>query len=777
MFLLGRLWQFLLLASMKNRAKWLLIPVVAVGLGSCGKKEEAKTPEAAAAAVVEAAKEAGLPVPSVPASKSSLDERAAKLGFAKHLPQDTEMVLAVYNGTKISERAQNTKLWKLIGSEMGGAFGGGMIPGPDDIDDEDLEIPEVEQEDEEPLADEAEPAGPEAFLGTEVTLAMGKTTGEQLGNLMNVSRRLNYFQMRGIAKSVVALAKAGDLDGLADAYGSSMGPELFKDLLNDSESGISSIEKATMPPIYVAFRASEKQRPQVAQTIASSVESMNMFLAEMVEPAKIEAGGSTFEGVKIVGSKVAAKMTEDRESMEEDMDAATADRLIAAVGKKDLIVVSGTVGDYVLLFIGGSADDLKLASSPTESLLSGNALAFGDAYLSKDLAALSYGQKEAMEFIVKSAGGIADMTNGLRDGLSGANGLGNTRDLEALFQIVAEREAAIRKLTTVDHSGMIAYFEEGLKIESFGGTDYGMFDFKTTNKLAALGDADDVLLFADATVDADYDQKSHEFIEALLETTYALGMKVAEVQSDEGEMAQFKGMTKMFDEKFRPDLVALWDAFSGDFGSSLGGESALVIDLKGSAPAIPGIAQSIVDKAKVPRISVIAPVTDRAKLSGSWDKMNTTLTSTLGKISEMTGAEIPMQKPLSSEKNGNTTWFFPMPFFTDDFLPSVTVGDKWFVASSSKLQALDLISKADAATEGRSGLLFSMNFKTLQTYLKDTSKLVGDNAEAITGSPLEAEQKSQISKGISALDDLDKLTVHSRREGAMVKTSIHFKTR
>ncbi len=762
---------------MKNRANWLLIPAVVVSLGACKKKEEVKAPEAAAAAVVEAAKEAGLPVPSAPTAKVSVEERAAKLGFAKHLPQDTEVVLAVYNGTKISERAQGTKLWKLIAAEMGGGMGRGFGQGIEDADDEDLEIPEVEQEDKEPLDAGAEPVGAAAFLGTEVTLAMGKTTGEQLGNLMNVSRRMSYFQMRGLAKSFVKMVKSGELDGLAEAYADSLGPQVMKDLLNDTESGITSIEKAKMPPIYMAFRTSSAQRSQVAQTIAASVENMNMFLGPMVEPAKIEAGGSTFEGVKIVGSKVAATMAEQRESMEKEMDAAKVDRLIAAIGKKDLVLVSGTVGDYVLLFIGGSADELKLANSPTDSLVGGNALAFGDAYLSKDLAAISYGQKEAMDLVIKSAGGFADVTNGLRDGLSGANGLGDTRDLEALFQLVAERETALRKLTTVDAAGMVAFFEQGLKIDSFGGNDYGMLDFKTPNKLAALGDSEDVVLFADFSVDADYDQKSHDFIEALMETSYALAMKVAEVQSDEGEMAQFKGMAKMFDEKFRPDLVALWDAFNNDFGSSLGGESALIVDLKGAAPAIPGIAQGIVDKAKVPRISVIAPVTDRAKLSGSWDKMNVTLTGTLAKISEMTGAEIPMQKPLSSEKNGNITWFFPMPFFTDDFLPSVTVGDKWFVASSSKLQALDLISKADAASEARTGLVFSMNFKTLQAYLKDTSKLVGDNAEAITGAPLEAEQKSQISSGIAALDELDKLTVHSRREGAVVKTSIHFKTR
>ena len=138
----------------------------------------------------------------------------------------------------------------------------------------------------------------------------------------------------------------------------------------------------------------------------------------------------------------------------------------------------------------------------------------------------------------------------------------------------------------------------------------------------------------------------------------------------------------------------MWDSFSGDFGGSLGNERAWIVDLNGSVPAIPGIPQPVVDEAKFPRISMVAPVTDRAKLAASWEKMNTSLTSMLAKVSEMTGQDIPMQKPISSEKDGFTTWFFSMPFFNDDFMPSVTVGDQWFAASTSKNQALDLVNKA-----------------------------------------------------------------------------------
>ena len=781
---------------MKLRANWLLIPAVALGLGACKKKEEVKAPETPAtvadASSKEAPKEALSPAPAPAAPKIGVAERAAKLGFAKHLPLDTEVVVSFYNGTKTADRVKNTKLWKLVQAEMGGAMGMG-IPDQGDMEEPAQEEPEAEQA---AAADEvevdagnaavAEPAdgppadgpevGPATLFGTEFTLAMGKPTGEQTGNLLNFSRRMNYFQMRNLAKGFVAMVKTGDPATLQKSLQSQMGDQMMKDLLSDSQSGLAAVEKAKMPPIYMAFRTTEAQRAGAAQELASTVENLNM-MGPMVEPVKIEVGGFTFEGAKVIGAKIAATMAEERESMEEDLDAATVDKLIAAVEKKDLIVVSGTVGDYVLLFIGGSTDDLKLAASPTESLVSGEALAFSDAYASKDLAALVYGQKEALDTIMKSAGGIADMTNGLRDGLSGADGLGNTRDLEAMLQIVAEREAALRKLTSIDSTGMVAFFEEGLKIESYGGTDTGMVDWKASNKLSHLGDSEDVLMFADLTVDAVYDEKSREYLEALMETGYAMAMKITELPMENEQMGQFKGMAKMFDEKFRPDMAALWEAFGKDFGSSLGNESAMVVDLKGAAPAIPGISQEVVDKAKVPRISMIAPVTDRAKLAGSWTKMNTTLTGTLAKISELTGTEMPMQKPLSSEKNGNITWFFPMPFFTDDFLPSVTVGDKWFVASTSKLQALDLISQADAPGEGRDGVWFTMNFQVLQKYADETLKLVDENAEAVMGHPLSAGEKKKISDAISVLGDLDKLTVHSRKEGAVMRGSIHFKTR
>ena len=753
---------------MKKRVNWLLVPAVALTLGACKKKEEVKVPESPPAVAETPPQVAPAPAPEVKIPSLSVDERAAKLGFVRHLPQDTEVVLAFHNGSKTVDRVKSSKLWKLVQSQVGAGFG--MAP----EDDGDLDV-EVE-DGLEVAPDEDESSGPAGLFGSEFTLALGKSTAEQAGNVLTLNRRMSYFQARSATKAFIAAIKSGDVAAMGESWASSYGPELVKELLEDPQSGIALLEKTKMPPVYLAFKSREADQAVAAQQVAAMVENVNMF-DEMVEPVEVEQSGGKFQGFKILGTKVSAMMAEDRESMEEELEPAQIDQLLAAVAKKDVVIMSGTVGDYVVLFFGGAVEDFKLAASASQSMVATDALAFTDAYASKELAAVMYGQKEGMETMITAAGGLADMTNGVRDGLAGSDALGETRDLEAMFKILAEREEALRKLVGNEALGSVAFFEEGLKVESYGGTDSGMVDWKAANRLARLGDSEDVVLFANLTTNAVYDEKARAYLDALLETAYAMTMKIAEAPMEGEQMAQFKAMAAMFDGKFRPDMVALWDAFSNDFGGGLGNESALIVDLKGTAPAVPGVAQEVVDKAKVPRVSVISPVTDRAKLAGSWDKINTTLTGTLAKVGEMTGQKIPMQKPISSEKSGNTTWFFPMPFFTDDFLPSVTVGDKWFVASSSKSQALDLITTADAGGETRDGLWFRMNFKALEKYSKETYALIDENSDALMGQSLSDSQKKLIKNSIAILGDLDDLTVHSRREGGVQRSSVHFKTR
>ena len=113
---------------MKLQLVWFVTPLLALSLSACKKKEEAAAPPAGKPTlvekVVEKAAEIIAPGPKVVALTA--DERAAKLGFAKHLSPDTEYLISFYNGTKTADRVKASKLWKLVEKQMTGGMGMGM---------------------------------------------------------------------------------------------------------------------------------------------------------------------------------------------------------------------------------------------------------------------------------------------------------------------------------------------------------------------------------------------------------------------------------------------------------------------------------------------------------------------------------------------------------------------------------------------------------------------------------------------------------------------------
>jgi len=717
----------------------------------------------------------------------SAEERAAKLGFSQYLPKDTEMVFSVYNAEKAGEQLKALELYGIIERNMGMA--GGFEPeGPEIeeqmLEDEDVVPPDAEQEPEDGAFEEGEmEAGPSPWvlLGQEVTIGFGKTSAEQTGHLMTVSRRMGYFQAKALGRAAQAFAKTGNMDDFTDTIAAEMeGEGLMTSLLEDSQSGIALLEKAQMPPLYFAFRAKEGELEQAAQLVNSGMSFFGMA-GEMAEPVTFERAGSEFSGYKLVGAKIAETLEADRGTMDESAGEEITDALIGAIAKKDLIVVTGTVGDYVVLMMGGTEEGLTLASAPKDSILGTDELAFADAFADKQLLSLAYGGKEVWDTLAKESGILAPYALGMRDGISGGDGLGDTRDLEAMFQIISDREKALLALGKANDTGMVAYTEDGLKIESFGSFDNGSVDWDAETTLAHLGDSGDNLLFMNLAGDAVYEEKMLEYVEAIVETAYAATVKLSSLEVDAPELAEMKEFTKLFDEKFRDDALGLYSAFGGDFSDGIGNESAIVIDLKGSVPAVPGLPQEVVDEGKAPRITLLAPVSDRAKLASAWAEMNTRATAILAKVSEMTGEDIPMLKPMSSDSNGAKTWFFSMPFFEDDFMPSVTVSDKWFAASTSKTQAVDLISKAEAGGEAGKGLKFYLNFTALAQYADEMLAMADKNSAAFFTSESDLDEfnsnKAMVRDVIDACNEFDSLTWTSAKENGMIRGTIHFKTK
>lgn len=747
--------------------------------------------------VVEGVKEA---VTSSETEKLSAEERAAKLGFAQHLPKDTEILLAVYNAEQAAEQLKALDIYKLIESEMGSGMGmGGGFDFDEDVEPE-IQVEEDLLEDEAEMAPDAEQdaeiddldvdadadeelegTSPWTLLGREITVAFGKSSGEQMGNLLTLNRRMAYFQAKMMGQAVQQFAKTGNMEDFSNSLMEDLQQGgVATQLLNDPQSGTALVDRTVMPPLTIAFRAKEGELEQAAQIVASGMSLFSMA-GEMAEAVEIQTAGTTLSGYKLIGEKIAATFEEGREEMDAQLGTETVDALIKSIAQKNLFVVSGTIGEYAVLMIGGSEESLVLVTDPKDSIAATDELAFIDPFADKQLLSVSYGDNEVWKSLLAESGGISTYAIGLRDGIAGGGGLGETRDLEEMLQIVADREEALLALGSSSDFGMVAYTEDGLKVESFGGYDKGSADWDAKTTLSHLGDSSDNLLFFNAASKENYSQKMADYAEAIFETAYAVTMKISSLDIEAPELAEMKEFTQLFDAQFREDVVGLYEAIAGNFADGLGHESALVIDLKGTIPSIPGIPQKVVDEGTAPRITVIAPVKDRSKLAAAWGEMDIRSTSILSKVSEMAGNDFPMLKPMSSESNGTKTWFFSMAFFEDDFLPSVTVNDKWFAASTSKNQALDLIGKAEAGGETGNGLQFYVNFNALTKYADEMLDMVDKNSAAIFTNESDQqdfnETKSEISKVIEACRQFDSMNWTSRKEDGTIRNSVHFKVK
>ena len=505
---------------MKKLLSWCVLPLLLSGVG-CKKKESAPAETVLGDVKVEAltaAEKVEEPPPLTPR------ERAEMHGFAQFLPKNIEMVVSVHHGSEIEAKVTGSKFWELIS-------------GKDGAGDQEM--------------------GPAVMFGKEFTIAMGDKGGEQLSNLVQLNRRLSYFRMRDFVTSyskAVASGKSTPFLQLMAGPSMAMLNSILMDegVLAGQEQGIVQFEKMQMPPLYFAFKTTDDMRQAAAQQLSSMVQMASM--AEGALPVEVNHGQSVFTGFKIPGTMFAEMMMKNRSEMEKSLAAETVDRLIKAITAKNLVVMSGIIDQYVVFFLGSSEQDLVFAASPDESLLATDAFAFGDAYRDKRLAAVVYCEEEGiMKALAEGRSGLGDMAAGVRDGLSLSDQLGDTRSLEAILRMVEEREAALYALAKMNGSGTIVFFEEGMKIESFGGYDSGMVDWSASNRMASLADGKDVVMFANVTTDAVFDAKARAYIEALMETAYASTMKFNEFPFNSQDLIEFRNGAQMFDAKFRPD--------------------------------------------------------------------------------------------------------------------------------------------------------------------------------------------------------------------------------
>lgn len=731
---------------------WLFVTFLA--FAGCGKKSPEATTEAPAENVPSATGEVAEPAVTP-------EQRSTVLGFAKYLPKDISHYSAVINASSSIERFCQSPIGVLLMGRM---------------EDEGITIDDLDML----MGGNLNAAG----LSNDFFVAYGAGAPAAVDSVKTFLGRLCYNAGRFGVYAGNALVFPDVAPHPTPLYVNAL-----KGIAPDFMKFLSQFD---VPAYYQGMRVTDDEGRAMAREELEALPMLIGMVGVGVEPISIKRAGVTFEGWKFSGAELAAVMKQkdglDRFAQQMGFSKDDLKAFLEIMASKNLVAVVGEVDDHVVLFVGNSEDDLVIVEDVNESLCASEQIKFIDAYLDKDLFSLgvSDGSMASSSAALEKMfyGLFGCLAEGLSDGLEEADTLGDTQDIEVMLDALHQKAKGILAMYEESNAGYVAFIEEGIKFEMHGGSNMPHLNMDANHSLTSLSHGEAKLLFLNWVSDPEYNENVMQFIDILSQVSYSMTrhlLPILEKEDAGDDFAGFNAGLQMFDQLFRDDLLEIWRALRTNMAEGLGAETAIVVDLNGAMPKAPMLPEALIKNGKVPRIAYVSTVDDRDKLKESWERLNKSMDSLLRKTGQTMGADIPMQVPMSSEKNGLTTWFVPVPFQNDDFVPSVSVSDALFFASTSKQFAEGLSTQVgkDGSAQ-RSGMWLEIDLKVTHQYAADWLKLVEDNADDLMSAAEAGDfraNKEMLEAALEALDSLDKLVYHVRKENAQTRTSLHLKTK
>lgn len=741
---------------MKPR-NYFILPIVAAGavsFTSCGKKDVVvEAPEGAVTEEVAAFVEGITEAVAQPAG--SLDELAAKAGFAQYLSKETTAMWTFYDGAGLAQKMRGSKVGEYLNS---------------------LAEAEGESLDELFAGEEfqkfAEVAGEEMFL------ALGDGGAAELDHLMVFSKKSNFYQFESLVK-ILGSQLSGDDSGASVQQAEEYIINLFKD-----KEMIAAAEAVEMPPMFVGFKVSDAEKRKAFVEQLQGFGGMALDSQDEGEEFMELAEKDGFTGFTVKGDMLVKLLESDEEQlaeMKKELGEEALESYMAALAKKSFTTLAGEYNDYVVLFAGSSVEQLSFAATPADSVLAHKGMDFAKNYSSKELVSLMYINDAYAQLSVKYQAVFKYIVEGTLSGLEKSDSFGDTRILEVLLNDLLKSEDAFFAPYSAGRSGMVAFLEEGFKIDSFYAGNAPAADLKSKRHLSGVAEMEDVLFSANWVSHPAQVELGLEYIDAIGSTMYQMAKQVSGLNIEgSSDFAQFKMGFGMADGMFKNDLVSLWSALRTDLNQGLGAEAALVIDTKGELPTVPMIPEEMIKKGKMPRFGYVSTVKDRSKISESWTKINAVAESSLKKVGQMTGAEIPMQRPFKSVSNGLTSWTFQIPFTHQNCAPTISVSDDLFIAGSSTDFAAEIASVYQKEATGAPLSEMTLNFDAVRELASDWLTLVdAHSAGFMNASQLKdfQEMKPIIEGVLKASDELQSFSVKTFESNGELQSKLHLKMR
>ena len=597
----------------------------------------------------------------------------AHAGFAAKLPADTEYYVDIRRLTDVWEWLE---AFGVPGE--GRKFLGNLLEGS--------EVPEGVDE----FLDEGFRGASDLF-GEEIFLAgRGLTWGwETMTGLYSwISQTFGRILAEGLS--------AGNVDLFLDD-GVELDQKMAEDLSKWFEGQLGKTDDFPRVALYTGGKVSDgKRRAELLKWLRDALTPSIKEEEGAAKSVAFEKSGVKWTGFEIrIGGLERIEVDEDPSGF----DLRVWEEMLEKIAEWKGTVVCAEVGDYLVLAAGNGRESIELSEGIESSLAKSTGCRFFEQFGVEEIASLSWTSKELIE-AGQSGFSYLPFFEGALEGIRDSKLERGAQMVEVLTAFNSHWQARGTGEAS-EYSGVLLAGEE-IRLEARGGWLGVGLDLKTPLKFSRAFAALENVPFVRAhwKMNADYIRHGHEQVDAGMRLVRLIGEEVMTFLVEEaggvGETEQYQ----RWDRDLSKGLRDLRRGYGEHFSKSFGEEGAFVMDLRGEMIPAVGVDEEVVRKGRIPRVAWLKPVVSRQALSKSWDIWERSLTNLFGILAESLDQPIPFPSTMTAEKDDLRTYFFPLPFATDDFLPSVSVSDELYIVGSSKTLSENLYGASLQEQEG-----------------------------------------------------------------------------
>lgn len=706
---------------------------VTLALTQCEKKEAPGTgADSGSGAPSRVAPAAPSPAAVVPPPKApSLADHAKRLGFVAKLPVGTEFYFGTTQLKQHLDELKKSTYWKDMNAL-------------------------VQDKTPAPTAGDKSLNTLQEMWGDDVFIAGGAGFAQTAALLRDFNRLYNEVYFKALLAGGAASLKGEEVGSNPMIY--------LQSFLSDPasiERLADFIGKFELMPLVVGVKTAKPEEALAFLNDTKQLEEKKIFqMSDLKTPGGHDFRVATVDLALLLPEENQAQMLAMVPEGLPEQTVKTIEKAYDAVQAKKFKLAWGVVDSHLVLACGMNLDHLNLVADPAASVLSKPEMARLLPYTGKNLVGLTYASSATMGAFNDDQP-FVPMLRGLVDAMKENEmfkEMGNVLDTQLGELVPLEKAVYGAESSTLTAA---AWWDGGVHFESYGGIKPRFLDQGKPLDYAKLIDKAGVVFGIAYHRNEGYGKDFRAWMEKLVSMLYTGAQELvkAGIAGPDGGQ-QFA----QFESTFLPVLLKAYEADKNMDDKGMGSELAVILDVNGKMPELPGLPPEA-KGSKFPRITTVGAVKDREELGKGWTTISESIN---GLIPSEPGAPslFKLGDPITSEKNGVTTYFYGLPFLSGDLLPVASVNDKVLLLSTSKEAAEAFAGELNQpATKTVDGCVWKLDVGALADYLAVASTL------SPTQTPEKAKELKENLKWVKPFGALDGRIFE---ENGVTRNSLHW---